>query len=663
MNVTLYIGWNMSLDLDDEEAFLSGLSARMEEQKAKGIEIGKDNIDEASHFGLTIKRKPFVELPPQTVVYDKPQLTKILCVGDLETDPFSHGRIPEPFCAGLYIDDPEDPTGEGYHQFWGDDCVEQMFSFLVELMERTGKDYVVYFHNGGKFDFKWFTKYLDDSSAPFFIDTRMVKAMFCGIEFRDSYSLIPVALRKLVNKNSAKTDIEYWKMERMYREQYKEEILEYLRMDCVTLIDALRDFISRFGWRLTIAGTATPYINNFHGFDCMDYEADTLIRPFFGGGRVQPFEYGIIIAPEGEEFVMVDNNSMYPAAMKNFMHPVSVIPKKYKDLRDDTDFAIIHTDYNEGCLGYKDGIDYSFTRKTGRFLATIHEIRAGLSTGTLSIKKVEQSFSFTHKVSFADFVDHFYSLRLDAKANNDISGTEFYKLVMNSGYGRFAMNTTGYKEYLVNPSELPLPQWSKTVERDENKKIIKSPNGWRIARKDDTLTVWQRPARNAGTKFVNVATAASITGAARSVLWNAICSSDRPLYCDTDSIICRRFHGDLDDKRLGAWKVEATGNAVFIAGKKMYAFLTTTRPKDADRKAYEELSIEGKTFYLLKKAHKGVQLTGSQIMDICKGNVIEYTSEVPTFKIDGSVTFSSRKVQMTRNGAQVTELGQMELPL
>lgn len=43
---------------------------------------------------------------------------------------------------------------------------------------------------------------------------------------------------------------------------------------------------------------------------------------------------------------------------------------------------------------------------------------------------------------------------------------------MNSGYGRFAMNSAKYKDHLVNPPEPPMPQYSKTVVKDEMEKLL-----------------------------------------------------------------------------------------------------------------------------------------------------------------------------------------------
>jgi DNA polymerase type B, organellar and viral len=643
----------MNLDLDDEEAFLAALPGAMNAQKAKGIDVSQSTEEiEPEHRGISVVRKQLHEPIPEPVEYEKPSLTKRLAVVDLETDPFKYDRKPEPFACGFAMDD------GSYVDFWGDECVTDFFDHLISVdneLTARGEEMVIYAHNGGKFDFHYFMDYLDEDSRPFFIDKRMVKINFLNIEFRDSYSLIPVALKKLQTGKWRKLEIDYNKMERLFREQNKPEILEYLRADCMTLIENVREFIERFGWRITIASTSLPLLESFHGFDKMEPDNDVRIRPFYKGGRVECFERGLIRG----SFVMVDANSMYPAAMSNFQHPVSAIPFPTKDI-EDADFLLVEAT-NRGCLGVGDGLGFDFSCRKGKFFASIHEIRAGLDTGTLDIHRVIQGWRFTHHDRFDRFVDFFYQLRLDAKAQGDIAGTEFYKLILNSAYGKLAQSTARYRDYLINPTSLPYPRYGPLtfekmeVEGEMKNVCTQSPQGWRPDMQLPGMFVYSKPKRNAGQVFLNVATAASITGAARSVLWRAVCSSDRPLYCDTDSIICSKFHGDMDDSRLGAWKVEATGDAVLIAGKKMYAFLSKTPSPDK-----EKVTIDGDDFWLIKKAHKGVQLRADQILEIVRGGELSIENDAPTFGLGGKVSFVKRKVKMTGKDIDVAQL---ELPL
>src|SRR5258708_7372899 len=145
-----------------------------------------------------------------------------LAVGDLETDPFKHNRPIKPFCAEFY-------DGEIKHQIWGDDCVKQFVEFVAGLPD----PYIIYFHNGGRFDyFLGFLEYFHDDIK--IINRRVVKAFIGKDEYRDSYAIMPEPLKSFGGKFQ-KLEFDYKKMEKRVREKNKAEILEYLHMDCLTL--------------------------------------------------------------------------------------------------------------------------------------------------------------------------------------------------------------------------------------------------------------------------------------------------------------------------------------------------------------------------------------------------------------------------------------------
>ena len=130
-----------------------------------------------------------------------------------------------------------------------------------------------------------------------------------------------------------------------------------------------------------------------------------------------------------------------------------------------------------------------------------------------------------------------------------------------------------------------------------------------------------------------MATAASITGAARANLLRNLALSKRPIYCDTDSIICEGFRGELDETRLGGWKLEAEGDRAAIAGKKLYTVFDSAELKD--------------TGASIKLASKGVRLTPREIVAVCNGDEVTYRNPVPSFKLDGSAEFITRRINKT----------------
>jgi hypothetical protein len=535
--------------------------------------------------------------------YNHRESKKIIAIGDTETDPFSWELVPQPFTVGFY-------DGQVYYDWWGPNCVQEYMDFLA-AEKAQGREYIVYFHNGGKFDFHFFLKYMSPGQNPLIMGGRMVKIDFNGVEHRDSFSIIPQAL-----KGYKKTEIDYANFVPEKREAHKAEIRSYQKDDCVYLYDLVIGFHKLAGDKLTIASAALPLLHSMHGFERITSDAiDQQFRQYFFGGRCQCFETGVLRPRIGQKFYVYDRNSMYPAVMQDELHPISAKFDLQTDIDDRTDFACIVAK-NDGCLPVRaenDGLD--FNCKYGTFFASIHEIKAGLDTGTLRIDKVKHAWAFHRKANFAEFVTRFYGLRLDAKAIDDKVLDILYKLILNSAYGKFALNPRKFKQWLFTNGEIPTPQASAD-----------DPKGWTLHSQEGDIFIWCRPnPRRFG--FYNVATAASITGAARANLHRNLALAKRPLYCDTDSIICEGFTGPLDEKTLGGWKLEATGDLVGIAGKKLYC-----------------VTNEGD---LIKKASKGVQLSPQQILDVCRGQEIIYQNPVPNFVLGGTPEFTQRRINKT----------------
>jgi len=184
----------------------------------------------------------------------------------------------------------------------------------------------------------------------------------------------------------------------------------------------------------------------------------------------------------GTKFFLYDRNSMYPAEMRDTLHPISNRPELQSKIDKDTDFACIEA-INRGALPMRDekgGLD--FTVGKGIFYATIHEINAGLETGTLDILKVKHAWKFDRKATFAEFVERFYSLRQTAKANGDKVRDILYKLCLNSPYGKFALNPRKFKQWAMTIGEIPEPQATSA-----------NPEGWSLHSQSGDLFIWSRP--------------------------------------------------------------------------------------------------------------------------------------------------------------------------
>lgn len=548
---------------------------------------------------------------------------------DLETDPFKKDRVPVPFVAGLY-------DGLVFRSFWSDrngSCIEKLRHFLEDRGVEPG---IVYAHNGGRFDFFYLLDFFEGRTL--IINSRIVSArMMLGredngddysnkgrrkkgigktsFEFRDSFAIMPFPL-KAYQKDSL--PLEY--LTREQRGEHKGEIESYLKGDCVYLWDLVMQFQQEFGDCKTIASAAFGELGKFHKYDTLPLNQDEEIRSkFYYGGRVQCFKKGVI----DSAIAIYDVNSMYPFVMDTFCHPVSWV-----SLEDDklhgwnadgsftkdkfkTFFLTVEGE-NRGAFPIRmPDKSVSFESLAGIYHVTVHEYLAAMQL-KLFTGRILRTYNFSDYSRFHLFVDHYYRAREKAKRENDKVHSLFYKYILNSAYGKFGLNPENYFN------------WEITREPKEPKGKL-----WQL----DSIVqgkyyVWKQPSPMFW-NVKNIATAASITGAARSVLLRAIAESKSVLYCDTDSIICENFSGGkIDDKKLGAWKLEGQGTQAAIAGKKMYAVFN-------DRGE------------CIKQANKGVALTAGEIRQIAQGKEILTWRDAPTFKRDGTATFVERKVRMT----------------
>lgn len=553
--------------------------------------------------------------------YRKRVAKRQICVWDCETNPFEEETKVKPFTCGFY-------DGCDYVDFWGEDCIHQMFRYIAANYNRD--KLIIYAHNGGKFDIHFCHDYLDANQEPLWIGSRLVSAYFAGQEFRDSVAILPSPLETFVTASGEKGKIEYWKMKPEHREKHKREIRKYQKQDCVVLYEAVTRFHDTFGDRLTVGGTALATLNSFHGFETLSAQDDAVFRKAYFGGRVECFEVGV---HEGA-FQVFDVNSMYPSVMRDFLHPVSRDYVLRRGKVAGYSFARI-TARSDGALpAHEEDGTLSFPRshKPREFFATVHEIEAGIETGLLTDVKFHWTYVFDKVTKFDAFVNEFYGRRLEAKAAGDAMLVEFWKYILNSSYGKFALNPEKFKTWAITDGEIPPIDYDE----DGNAKFT-----WH--HECDTANskaIWYRPNPGKFGSFKNVATAASITGAARAQLLRGIALSQRPFYCDTDSIICTgRGNLDCDEKALGKWKLEVTGNRLAIAGKKMYVLFKDGEPV--------KVATKGNKMSWDEDRAKAKRERSDYVRRLASGEVLEFKIPIPHFKRDGSQRFIKRTMRQT----------------
>lgn len=515
---------------------------------------------------------------------------------DIETDPFRFGRLPKPFAIGLY-------DGKEYVSYWGPDCIERMRQRLHGL-----KPGIIYAHNGGRFDVFFFLDWIIGKPMRI-INSRIIKAQIdCEKghhEIRDSYAIMPFALAKAKGKTQ-KRSIEIGKMEASERENNRQEIEYYLKDDCVSLWELCTEFLEMFGDNLTIGGTAMKQLKAIHSFDCLEKADDEDIRKhYYYGGRVQAFHKGVIAG----DWKVYDVNSMYPHMMATVEHPVGKPSSEGTRITKDTCFISVEG-WNKGAFPNRSkGGGLDFTTERGIFHVTRHEYDTALELRLFEPTRIYRCVNFDQRMTFSEFVDVFYHKRLDAAIAGDGNKVIFYKLILNSSYGKFSQNPENYKEFCITDASTDLGMY-----------------GWEAEEiKYGMYIVWSKPSRD--TSRYNVAIGASITGAARALLMRGIANATNPIYCDTDSIICESMLLERDATKLGAWKLEAEATEACIAGKKLYA-----------------LFQDGK---VVKQANKGVRITAEEIRKVCLGESVMSTRDAPSFKLNGGHSFIERTVRMT----------------
>lgn len=553
---------------------------------------------------------PLLEEEPERHFIDRPIYTL-----DCETDPFRYAKVVMPFVWGFY-------DGTEFRHWWGPDCTAKMLEYLASIPPG-----IIYMHNGGKFDIYFLIETVLGYRPAFIVNRRIVRAYmrpeYGRHELRDSYAIMPFAFAETGEKKS----IDYDWFEPELREAYRDRIVEYLEPDVIALHQYVSNFLMMFGNKLTIGSVAMQRLRQHCPFEKLGPTLDADIRKhYYYGGRVECLQRGILSGP----WKVYDVNSMYPGVMKNFLHPMESPGLETTKIRKDTCFITAEgTNYGAFPQRAKTG-GLRFDVEEGIFHVSRHEWDAALDLNLFRPKRILRCINYRHRNNLSQFVDTYYRLRKQAKDSGDPFGTIFYKYVLNSAYGKFAQNPEKYEEWKLDYLNSPEPPRGKRTESEWKEGVICDDRKFQFK-------IWRRDSPDRDR--YNIAVGASITGAARSVLMRAIAKADTPIYCDTDSIICRNLAGDgitIDSSILGAWKLEKENiDTAMIAGRKLYALMKD--PKKHGQEGPEQCC---------KTATKGVKLGPHEIKDVCEGRTVLYQQQAPTFRLDGSVSFIERRIKL-----------------
>lgn len=547
-----------------------------------------------------------------------------IAVLDMETDPFdnANNQAVHPFCSVLY--------SEHFNTvvIWDEDWIKHMERLRDVIMSLPDR-FIIYAHNGGRFDYLLLLREL--RGQVLFKGRSLMSAKIGAHELRDSFHIIPESLK---NANR-KTEIDYSWFTKSRRSSHRDAIISYCIDDCKSLYELVSTFKDRYGTPITIGQAAMAKLKESYQFERLSQGSDAFFRNWFFGGRVECIKPGVIY----DNFSLYDVNSMYPFVMATYPHPVSSEFMVDNKIRRDTVFLTIRCRNNGALVGRADDGSLTTQIKHGIFNTTIWEYDVALRHNLIRDVEVLRTVQFTRYTDFKDFILPLYSERQTAKEAmqfaeraGDISRARalardvlFLKLLMNNAYGKFAQNPRRFKtHFITNPCERPPDDISS------NPNVVAYGDLPDI--ETDAYWIWCKPSPDF--RYNNVATAASITGAARSVLLDALATSVEPIYCDTDSIICRSLADTqhIDALALGSWDVEAKLDAYIGNGKKLYAYRCPDK-------------VPPKHHIIKAKGVNGV--TWDEMLAIADGQTIIKPMKAPTIGKDGSQIYMKRSLRRT----------------
>ncbi len=306
----------------------------------------------------------------------------------------------------------------------------------------------------------------------------------------------------------------------------------------------------------------------------------------------------------------------------------------------------------------------------GRFQTTIWEYNTALKYDLIENVNINWCIDNADCTTFADFVVPMYLRRQETKAQMEIlrkAGLEqspeyeelkkeniFLKYLLNNAYGKCAQNPRKYKEYhYTDHGKKPPKEWFEFLigSDDDLKHEYSMP-----VERCDLFDVWARP--SPGHRYNNVGTAASITGAARAILLEAKQNAIDPIYCDTDSLICRELKAPISETLLGSWKIEETFDDIVITGKKTYCCAVAGKADCAEGR----LKVRCKGVDLrVRPQRDGFEAaeptdaewrvanvaTWQRYLKILDGDGVAVVNRAPTFNKLGQQDYLTRRIRAT----------------
>lgn len=309
------------------------------------------------------------------------------------------------------------------------------------------------------------------------------------------------------------------------------------------------------------------YKNNIYIHN--NLQAIYLERESYKGGRVECFFLG---EKTGDNYTMLDVNSLYPHVMREFKYPIKYTKSLYgisvDELRDYiSESSIVANVYIE-----TDEPAYCIRRDraifpVGRFEATLTTPELLYALEHNHIKQVFKVVIYQQEYIFRSYVDTFYGMRRKYADENNPEYVEICKKMLNSLYGKFGQKAETWKKIGNCPNEPDRVELSYDVETGKHTKIQY------LLGEVFILESYSESFDS----FPAISSHVSALG--RMHLYNImqIAGSGNYFYCDTDSLIVNKkgllnLTPHLSNTELGKLKIVSNANKIILRGLKDYEF-------------------------------------------------------------------------------------------
>ena len=440
-----------------------------------------------------------------------------------------------------------------------------------------------FFVDGARFVAEWIKKENTYTSK-----NGKQKYHYHRILFLDTMNYFKTSVKKLgqslgLHKLSEKLHMDLDKHDFLYYTKLYgwDELKRYNKRDVEILYEAMKYLIqkivipyhTRFAY--TLPGLAFNVFRNINDYRIRIHGnpwLDKFEQKAYFGGRTEAFYIGI----KDETFFKLDVNSLYPSVMVNNLYPTEYMYTVVNPTKEQ--LKKIMVTYRKGTIVYIADVLINtdkpkYPRKyNGKLIFPIGSFRgvyASPEVDLLSseVEKVFRVVIYRAKPIFKDYISHFYELRKEAKKNHDNVLNYFYKLLMNSLYGKFGERRT----IEIRAREYDIDDVMYAVIHEDDGTTIRIVDG------EAYLQLGKEVAPNAF-----VAIAAFVTSYARALMWKfiEIAGIENILYMDTDSLFALRRgyealkkEGLIDEYELGKLKCEGIYDGINIYAPKDYQLL------------------------------------------------------------------------------------------